>query len=1243
MRKVKLILISLCGVLFLFLVLVAVLIFTIDEDNLAWTLSRITEYRIEIGGPLSLDISMNPSLSVSDIKIRPHEQDDDLFSADIGHIRTMIALKPLLSGTVLIRELDVSDVQVSYVEEVRPGTEEDEETDLKEELDDFEIPILESVTLENINVSYLDKESDYSLQVLLHIFNIDDVRDTGPLYVKGSGTVNKTTFSIDGQLGSVSEAIRDRGPYPVDLGMSIADLRLKVSGTINDILEMEGLNLLVTADEAELSNMLEILKADTPRLGYLDLDADVTGDIEAPRIADLTLKISGESNVELSIKGSVGNLLTGEGTDIAVSGLTSSKDIIQLLLPEDFHSINELELSGTLRNSEGNYLIDNVRIDLKQGKEATIKARGSIFIGQTLFDLEKSKSDLKLNMEAKNTELLKSLLFDWLPDTGPVTGQAWLTGSLMDPDLKDINIAAGEAKNVWINAQGRVGSIPIDPELPVTGIDISLSIKADEAPQLFANLGIKIPELDDVYAEMHMHGSGERLIFDGIAIQMIDPEGVTADVSGNLIMEEQDNGEFLDIFDLDVNMTAPTVASFRRLLAAKALPDLGPVKLTCNLKGTDEVFSIENLLLQAGHPGPVRYEWRGRIGNVVVGGELPTDVQIDSKVFAERTSLLSPYIGFSIPDFGQIKGTSKIVARKGGYGIDDFQAVIGSKVDYVMKATGVVAYVMRGTDVAFDGIDVSFELRDLDSKIISDHVENELLNIGKINGSLSVSGNPEDLSVSQIEFRSLSPEGLKASIHGGVQHIRAKEDMPFEGINIELAATTPDMSAIKGIEADLPDLGPLNIKARINDRDNDLNVETFLLYAGPEKEPTFFIEGRMNDILSTEKMDIALSFEAATKPWVEELYGHRVPEDHRVKGKAAFTGSRDHMNIVATAASGKTHINTTIDMTREIERRRIDAHISAPKVYLDDLGIYPELREREETAKKDKKSRSKKIFSDEPYPFPEMKDLDLSFRLDTEEVIGSGFILKDFDIDVVMKEGLMLIGPARITYADGFMSMESTLDMRGPKPEIKLNLKAEDIDTEDLFLYAHSSPMILGGHLNLFIDLQSTGNSPREIASALNGYMEIAIESGEIKRIADLMGADAIDLVADARKLGTYQKLNCLVLNFNFKDGIGNSQVIYMDTPSVRSLGEGTVNLKEETLKLVIQPKPKRGQLGGSSPVTIKGPLNNPSAKKLPLKEAARLSGEILMPFVFLPVRALGYVGSTMKDDKDEQSPCLNP
>jgi hypothetical protein len=541
-----------------------------------------------------------------------------------------------------------------------------------------------------------------------------------------------------------------------------------------------------------------------------------------------------------------------------------------------------------------------------------------------------------------------------------------------------------------------------------------------------------------------------------------------------------------------------------------------------------------------------------------------------------------------------------------------------------------------------EGINQFWEIRDLDAQAFSGFLGQRFSGLGKLKGSFSVSGSMNDLSVSDADLLMTSPEGLKISARGDIKHIRHGEDNPFQQIIMELSATAPDMTAIQKITGlDLPDLGPVSMSVSVNDRDGSLNIEALQIRTGLEKMPTLLVEGQMYDILSMEQMAFSGSFEAATRPWVEKFYGHPVSEEHRFKGKVSLVGTTDRFDIEGTATSGKTNVKAAIEISRVDERLQVVANISAPKIYLDDLGIYPEAGEKKETVKKDKKSRREKVFSDEPYTFSKLNDMDLSFRLDTEEVIGIGFILNDLNIDVVLKDGLMLIGPAIATYADGFVSLESTLDTRGPEPEIKLNLQAEDIDLADLSSYAHS-PMILGGRLNLSIDLQSSGGSPRSLAAALNGELGIAIEHGQVKKTADLMAADVIDFVISARKPGAYQKLNCLALKFEFDDGIGKSRVIYIDSPSVRSQGKGTVNLREETVDFVIQPKPKKGQLGGSSAIIIKGPLARPSVSKLPFKEAARLYGEIFMPYVFLPARAVGYVSYLMKSDKDEESPCFS-
>ena len=118
--------------------------------------------------------------------------------------------------------------------------------------------------------------------------------------------------------------------------------------------------------------------------------------------------------------------------------------------------------------------------------------------------------------------------------------------------------------------------------------------------------------------------------------------------------------------------------------------------------------------------------------------------------------------------------------------------------------------------------------------------------------------------------------------------------------------------------------------------------------------------------------------------------------------------------------------------------------------------------------------------------------------------------------------------------------------------------------------------------------------------------------------------------------------MNCFVSRLLFENGLGDVQVLYLDTPAVRAQSAGSVNLASERIDLVINPTAKRRLLFKSgSPLRIHGKLANPSIKKVPAKEAAILAGQIFAPFVALPARGLGFLWSLIRNDKDENSPCL--
>jgi uncharacterized protein involved in outer membrane biogenesis len=203
-----------------------------------------------------------------------------------------------------------------------------------------------------------------------------------------------------------------------------------------------------------------------------------------------------------------------------------------------------------------------------------------------------------------------------------------------------------------------------------------------------------------------------------------------------------------------------------------------------------------------------------------------------------------------------------------------------------------------------------------------------------------------------------------------------------------------------------------------------------------------------------------------------------------------------------------------------------------------------------------------------------------------------------------------------------------------------LKATAEDIDIGAVFAHFHAYPFVKG-QLNLIADLKSAGSSPKEIATALEGELGVAVENGQIKRNVDLMGADAVGFMMAVRATEEYQDLNCMTLRFLFERGVGQSEVIYLETPDLYAKGVGKIDFHSETMNVALQPKSKKGFAGASSAVKIEGPIIDPKVRKLPFREAAKLYGEIAMPMIFLPLRGLGYLLHLIKKDKPEESPCF--
>lgn len=147
--------------------------------------------------------------------------------------------------------------------------------------------------------------------------------------------------------------------------------------------------------------------------------------------------------------------------------------------------------------------------------------------------------------------------------------------------------------------------------------------------------------------------------------------------------------------------------------------------------------------------------------------------------------------------------------------------------------------------------------------------------------------------------------------------------------------------------------------------------------------------------------------------------------------------------------------------------------------------------------------------------------------------------------------------------------------------QLSLTLKASGMDLNDLKLVDES--LLEGGNTLLDITLTSKGGSVQSIARNLNGKALFELQQARIGNNAfELIGSDLIgELIS---KLNPFLKsdpttdLKCAVVKLNIDSGlIKVNKSIAMETSKMALVADGNINLRDETLKLKLEPQAMEG------------------------------------------------------------------
>lgn len=286
------------------------------------------------------------------------------------------------------------------------------------------------------------------------------------------------------------------------------------------------------------------------------------------------------------------------------------------------------------------------------------------------------------------------------------------------------------------------------------------------------------------------------------------------------------------------------------------------------------------------------------------------------------------------------------------------------------------------------------------------------------------------------------------------------------------------------------------------------------------------------------------------------------------------------------------------------ERPRVTGTLNAERLALADLGLLGEA----EAAPADTY-----IFPATPLPLAALRALDAGLELSVGELRLAATTLTALRMTLALEDGRLAVTPLSAGYGEASLEGALTLDAASEPPALAMTLKGEGLDL------ALASGGTASGKLSLDVDVTARGDSLRALASTLTGWTAVASDGGRIdSSLLTLASSGVMELLGPLLGGSSEIRLTCLVSRFAWNEGIGSNQGTALEATTFTLIGNGTVNLRDETLDFYVDSWSRDASLMGLAvPMTVRGPLRDPAVAPDPAGTAlglAKAAGRVVFP-----------------------------
>jgi uncharacterized protein involved in outer membrane biogenesis len=273
---------------------------------------------------------------------------------------------------------------------------------------------------------------------------------------------------------------------------------------------------------------------------------------------------------------------------------------------------------------------------------------------------------------------------------------------------------------------------------------------------------------------------------------------------------------------------------------------------------------------------------------------------------------------------------------------------------------------------------------------------------------------------------------------------------------------------------------------------------------------------------------------------------------------------------------------------------------------------------------------SSRLLPDRPYELDKLRAMDADVRYKAHHISAPKWPLDNMDTHLLLENGVLRLEPLTFGVAGGQVRAVMRMDARGNPIRTRAQINARGLQLRKLVPDVKLAQDAIG-RIGGDVTLAGTGNSIALMLGSSDGDVALGMGRGQISNLLmELAGIDIAEtlkfLVRGDRKI----PIRCAFGDFGVSNGVMTARSMAFDTADTIIIGEGTINLREETLLLKLRPRPKdRSLLALRTPLwidgTFKDPDIHPDYGRIGLRGAlALVLGNIAPPVALLATLELG-------------------